>query len=120
MRGIDAVISKATRDNMFLYHITSGKIARKEAAERAGIELSDIEAQLLEAVPRDQLIRLIIAIRPQFSDEQLDCIPIGNPDPEPCILKSLRFGGIRPDQPKRNINPDVISPEPPGATRNDP
>jgi len=102
MNGIDRVIHKAATDVSFLGQLASGRVPRREVAKYAGIDLTDIEAQLLEAVSREHLLKMVIAIRPQFTDEQLDHVDLGNsrsiyPD-HPG--KDTRFGGIRPDNPR--------------------
>lgn len=116
MSGIDRVIQKAAMDLVFFAQLTDARTPRREVAKYFGIELSDIEAQLLESVSREQLQRMILAIRPQFTDKQLDRIPLGGGGT--CTLdhtdignslgirpdrpsKDTRFGGIRPDKPKK-------------------
>jgi hypothetical protein len=115
MSGIDRVIQKAATNLQFAAQLADARTPRREVAKYAGIDLTDIEAQLLEAVSREHLLKMIIAIRPQFTDEQLGCIPLG--DGGTCTLDHIdiansrgirpdkpgadtRFGGIRPDNPR--------------------
>jgi len=105
MSGIDRVIQKASMDLVFFAQLTDARTPRREVSKHFGIELSDIEAQLIEAVSKEQLQQMIIAIRPQFTNKQLDCIHLG--DGGTCTLdrpdkpgQDTRFGGIRPDRPR--------------------
>jgi hypothetical protein len=118
MSGIERVIHKAARDVSFLGQLATSKVPRREVAKYAGIDLTDIEAQLLEAVPKEQLFRMVIAIRPQFTDEQLGCIPLG--EGGTCTLDHVNIGnsrGIRPDKPGQDTRFGGIRPDRPRSPK---
>lgn len=115
MSGIDRVIHKAARDVSFLGQLAGGREPRREVAKYAGIDLTDIEAQLLEAVSKEHLLKMVIAIRPQFTDEQLKCIPLGIGGT--CTLDVSHSKGIRPDKPGQDTRFGGIRPDHPRSTK---
>ena len=118
MSGIDRVIQKASMDLVFFAQLTDARTPRREVSKHFGIELSDIEAQLIEAVSKEQLQQMIIAIRPQFTDEQLGCIPLG--EGGTCTLDHVNIGnsrGIRPDKPGQDTRFGGIRPDRPRSPK---